>query len=81
MKNLYFGLMCILDSMTLLIIAIALTVMGFEPLKSFLGAVTMWEEVGTGLLGLTIALLIGSAIIAIVKSLFEEKKDEKETAE
>ena len=76
MKNLYFGLMCVLDSMMLFMITVALTVAAYGPLDSFFGSTTMWEEIGTGLAALILVLLIESAVIAIVKVSLE-KKDEK----
>lgn len=75
MKNLYFGLMCVLDSILLLIIATVLTVVAYGPLDSFFGAVTMWEDLSVGLLALVIALLIEASTIAIIKAVLEKKNE------
>lgn len=77
MKNLYFGLMCVLDSLMLFMITIAMTVAVYGPLDSFFGSVTMWEEIAVGLLALVLVLFVESAVIAIVKVCLE-KKNEKE---
>ena len=77
MKNFYFGLMYILDSFTLCFLTSVLAVVLYGPISGMTNPVTMWESIGTGVLSFTIAAVAGSAAIAIVKTIFESKSDEK----
>lgn len=80
MDKLYFGLMCMMESIILLLVTITLTALSFEPVKLFFGVTTLWEEVAVGAFTLFGILFSVAAVIAAVK-VWMEKKNESKTSE